>query len=163
MTGDGSKVQCYKEQFFIGTWNFMLESSSSSQGISVKGGEASVKNNVASDSRYGTTCLSQASGLLLYFDKSIRSTVLHFQFTLTQIYCLIVALQTEFLLQRFSQNRVYLWLHWNSHAYVWAVNHISQFIFYLFKSCLPLTSWAHYLLKRLLAIVFLKIPNFYKL
>ena len=34
---------------------------------------------------------------------------------------------------------------------------------FLPKSCLPLTSWAHYLLKRLLAIVSLKIPNFYKL
>ena len=61
------------------------------------------KNDVASDSRYGTTCLFQASGLLLYFDKSIRSEVLHFQLSLTQIYCLLFALQTEFLLQRFSE------------------------------------------------------------
>ena len=114
------------------------ESSSSSQGISLKRWAVLAENDAASDSRCRPACLFQASGLLLYFDKSIRSTVLHFQFTLTQIYCLIVALQTEFLLQRFSQNSVYLWLHWNSHAYVWAVNHISQFIFYLFKSCLPL-------------------------
>ena len=78
------------------------ESSSSSQGISLEGWAVSVKNDVASDSRYRTTCLFQASGLLLYFDKSIRSEVWHFQFPLTQIYCLIVALRTEFLLQWFS-------------------------------------------------------------
>ena len=51
---------------------------------------------------------------------------------------------------------VNLWLHCNS-------CYIPRFITYLPKSCLPLTSWAHYLLKRLLAIVSLKIPNFYKL
>ena len=51
---------------------------------------------------------------------------------------------------------VNLWLHCNS-------CYIPQFTTYLPKSCLPLTSWAHYLLKRLLAIVSLKIPNFYKL
>ena len=51
---------------------------------------------------------------------------------------------------------VNLWLHCNS-------CYIPQFTTYLPKSCLPLTSWAHYLLKRLLTIVSLKIPNFYKL
>ena len=35
-------------------------------------------NDVASDSKYGTTCLFQASGSLLYFDKSIRSEVFSF-------------------------------------------------------------------------------------
>ena len=44
---------------------------------------------------------------------------------------------------------VNLWLHCNSCC-------IPQFISYLSKSCLTLTSWAHYLLKRLLAIVSLK-------
>ena len=58
----------------------------------------SVENDAASDSRGGTACLFQASGLLLYFDKSIRSEVLHFQLSLTQIYYLLVALQREFLL-----------------------------------------------------------------
>ena len=51
---------------------------------------------------------------------------------------------------------VNLWLRCNS----W---YILQFTTYLPKSCLTLTSWASYLLKRLLAIVSLKIPNFYKL
>ena len=51
---------------------------------------------------------------------------------------------------------VNLWLHCNS-------CYIPQFTTYLPKSCLPLTSWAHYLLKRLLVIVSLKISNFYKL
>ena len=32
-------------------------------------------DDVASDSQCGTTCLFQASGSLLYFDKSIRSEV----------------------------------------------------------------------------------------
>ena len=76
---------------------------------------------------------------------------------------------SEFLLQWFSQISliiyylpplmcpiVNLWLHCNS-------CYIPQFTTYLPKSYLPLTSWAHYLLKRLLAIVSLKIPNFYKL
>ena len=46
------------------------------------------ENDVASDGRFGTACLFQASGSLLYFDKSIRSEVWHFQFPLTQIYFL---------------------------------------------------------------------------
>ena len=103
------------------------ESSSSSQGISLKGWAVLAKNDVASDSRYGTTCLVQASGLLLYFDKSIRSEVWHFQFPLTQIYCLIVALQTELLLQRFSQNRVYLWLQCNSCLCLGRIPHSSVY------------------------------------
>ena len=65
---------------------------------------------------------------------------------------------SEFLLQWFSWNQPYhllstssmcpivnLWLHCNS-------CNILQFISYLSKSCLPLTSCAHYLLKRLLAL-----------
>ena len=56
----------------------MPESSSSSQGISLKGWAMSADNDVASDSRYGTTCLFQTSGFLLYFDKCIRSEVWHF-------------------------------------------------------------------------------------
>ena len=38
-------------------------------------GMSSIGEELASDSRYGATCLFQASGLLLYFDKSIRSEV----------------------------------------------------------------------------------------
>ena len=51
---------------------------------------------------------------------------------------------------------VHLWLYCNS-------CYIPQFVSYLSKSYLLLTSWAHYLLKRLLAIVSVKISNFYKL
>ena len=54
------------------------DSSSSSQGISLKGWVVSADNDVASDSRCGATCLFQALGFLLYFDKSIRSEVLDF-------------------------------------------------------------------------------------
>ena len=92
---------------------WLPESSSSSQGISLKRWAVSAGNDAASDSKCRTACLFQASGLLLYFFKSIRSEVWHFQLPLTQIYCLLVILQTELLLQRFSQNRVYLWLHCN--------------------------------------------------
>ena len=70
----------------VNIWLYdMLESSSSSQGISLKGWVVLVGNDVAFDSRYGTTCLFQASGSLLYLFKSIRSEVWHFQFPLTQI------------------------------------------------------------------------------
>ena len=54
------------------------------------------------------------SSCTLWQKHYIRSVVLHFQLPLIQIYCLLVALQTEFLLQQFSQNPVYLWLHCNS-------------------------------------------------
>ena len=56
------------------------ESSSGSHGISLKGWAVSVDNDVASDWMYGPTCLFQASGFHLYFNKSIRSEVWHFQF-----------------------------------------------------------------------------------
>ena len=79
------------EIFYLGC-HFLLqslpESSSSSQGISLKGWAVSAENDVYSDPRCRTACLFQASGSLLYFDKSIRSEVWHFQFPLTQIYCL---------------------------------------------------------------------------
>ena len=103
------------------------ESSSSSQGISLKGWAVSVDNDVASDSRCHTMCLFQASGLLSYFFKSIRSEVLHFQLPLTQIYNLLVALQAEFLFQRFSQNRVDLWLHCDSCWCLGCVPHSSVY------------------------------------
>ena len=51
---------------------------------------------------------------------------------------------------------VHLWLYCNS-------CYIPRFISYLSKSYLPLTSWAHYLLKRLLAISILTFPNLSKL
>ena len=66
-------------------------------------------DDVAFDSKYGTTCLFQASGFLLYFDKSIRSGFDIFSFPYPDLLFpeTIVALQTEFLLQEFSQNRLY--------------------------------------------------------
>ena len=123
------------------------ESSSSSQGISLKGWAMSADDDVASDSQYGPSCLFQASCLLLYFDKSIRSEVWYFKFS-----------QARFIVSRnhcCPSNRVpasgilsesallsiiyfflcvlYLWLHCNS-------CYIPQFISYLSKSCLPLAS-----------------------
>ena len=94
------------------------ESSSSSQGISLKGWAVYADNDVASDSRCGTTCLFQASDFLLYFDKSIRSEVWHFQFPSHPdlLSSKIFALQTEFLLQRFSQNRLYYVLSTSSYV-----------------------------------------------
>lgn len=95
------------------------ESSSSSQRISLKGWAVSAKNDIASDSRCGTTCLFQASGFLLYFDKSISSEVWHFQFPPDPDLLspeIIVALQTEFLFQWFSQNPLYYLLSTSSYA-----------------------------------------------
>ena len=119
-----------------------------------------------------TACLFQAYDSLLYFYKNIRPEVWHFQFPLSQIYYLHKSLLLFKQSSCFSDSLrisliiyylpllmcpiVNLWLHCNS-------CYIPQFTTYLPKSCLPLTSWAHYLLKRLLAIVSLKIPNFYKL
>ena len=80
------------EIFYLGCHSLLqsfLESSSSSQGISLKGWAVSADNDVASDSRCRTTCLFQASGFLLYFDKNIRAEIWHFQSPApTQIYCL---------------------------------------------------------------------------
>ena len=94
------------------------ESSSSSQGISLKGWEVLADNDVASDSRYGTTCLFQASGFLLYFDQSIRSKFDIFSFPHPDLLSpeIIVALQTEFLLKRFCQNRLYYLLSTSSYV-----------------------------------------------
>ena len=69
------------EIFYLGCHSLLQsfpESSSSSQGIS-QGWAVSADNDVASDSRCRTTCLFQASGFLLYFDKNIRAEIWHFQ------------------------------------------------------------------------------------
>ena len=132
----------------------VLESSSSSQGISLKGWVVSGENDVASDSRCGTTCLFQASGFLLYFDKSIRSEVWHFQFPPTQTLCLQKSLLPFKRSSCFSDSEspllsiIYFLLcllyltcgYIVTHAYVWAAHHIPQFISYLSKSCFPLAS-----------------------
>ena len=110
--------------------------------------------------------------LFYTFTKNIRPEVWHFQFPLSQIYYLHKSLLLFKESSCFSDSLgisliiyylpplkcpiVNLWLHYNS-------CYILQFTTYLPKSCLPLTSWAPYLLKRLLAIVSLKIPDFYKL
>ena len=127
------------------------ESSSSSQGISLKGWAVLVGDDAASDSKYGTICLFQGLGSLLYFDKSIRSEVWHFQSPHTQIYCLQKSLLPYKQSSCFSDSlRIrftiyYLLLmcpcdHTVTDAYVWAAHHIPQFISYLSKSCLPLAS-----------------------
>ena len=104
---------------------------------------------------------------LLYFYKSIRSEVWHFQFPLTQIYCLHASLLSFKQSFCFSGSlRIVFTLtsdYFVTRAYIWAAYHKPQFISYLSKSCSPLTSWAYSLLKRLLAISISKIPNLYKL
>ena len=137
------------------------ESSSSSQGISLKGWAVAVGDNIASDSRCRTTCLFQASCLLLYFDKSIRSEVWHFQFPLTQIIVSLLPFKQSFCF-RDSLRIVFTCHYIVTPAYVWAAYHKPHFISYLSKSCLPLVSWSHYFLRRLLAINISKIPNLYK-
>ena len=121
------------------------ESSSSSQGFSLKGWAVSARETESASQFSWTACLFQAYDSLLYFYKSIRSEVWYFSFPLTQIYfCpkIIVAPQKEFLPQRFS----YLLLlmcpceYTVTHANVWAAYHIPRFISYLSKSCLPLVS-----------------------
>ena len=123
------------------------------------------RENEAASQFSWTACLFQAYESLLYFYKSIRSEVWHFQFPLTQIYyvhkslllfkqsfCFSDSLGISFTIYYLLPLMcpvVNLWLHCNSCF-------IPQLISYLSKSCLSLTSWAHYLLKSLLAIVSLK-------
>ena len=124
----------------VNIWLYDIpESGSSSKGISLKGWAVSVGNNVASDSRYGTTCLFQASGSLLYFFKSIRSEVWHFQFPLTQIIVSLLPFKQSSCFS-YSLRIVFTCDYIVTHAYVWAAYHIPQFISYLSKSCLPLVS-----------------------
>ena len=120
-------------------WLLLLESSSSSQGISLRRWVVSAGNDVASDSRYGTTCLFQASGSLLYFFKSIRSEVWHFLFPLTQIIVSLLPFKQSSCFSH-SLRIVFTCDYTVTHAYVWAAYHIPQFISYLSKSCLPLVS-----------------------
>ena len=117
----------------------LLESSSSSQGISLKGWAVSAENDTASDSRYQTVCLFQASGSLLCFFKSIRSEVWHFQFPLTQIIISLLPFKQSSCFSN-SLRIVFTGDYIVTHAYVWAAYHIPQFISYLSKSCLPLVS-----------------------
>ena len=142
----------------------MPESSSSNQGFNLKGWAVSARNGAASQFSW-TAYLFQAYNSLLYFYKSIRLEIWHFLFPLTQICylhksllpfkhssCFSDSLRISFTIYYLLPLMcpiVNLWLHCNS-------CYIPQFISYLSKSCLPLTSWAHYLLKRILAIVSLK-------
>ena len=111
--------------------------------------------------------LFQALGSLLYFDKSIRSEVWHFQFPLTHIYCLHKSLLPFKQSFCFSGSlRIVFTLTCDyivTRAYIWAAYHKPQFISYLSKSCLPLASWSHYLSERLWAVNISKIPNLHKL
>ena len=144
----------------------LAESSSSSQGINLKGWAVLASNDAASQFSW-TACLFQALDSLLYFDKSIRSEVWHFQFPLTQIYCLhksLLSFKQSFCFS--GSPRIVFTLTCDyivTRAYIWAAYRKPQFISYLSKSCLPLVSWTHYLLKRLLAINISKVPNLYKL
>ena len=145
----------------------MPEFSSSSQGINLNGWAVLASNDIASHLVFWTACLFQALDSVLYFDKSIRLEVWHFQFPLTQIYYLhksLLSFKQSFCCSSslgivFTLTRDYI----VTHAYIWAAYHKPQFISYLSKYCLPLVFWAHYLLKRLLAINISKIPNLYKI
>ena len=129
----------FKPAFSLSPLTFIAGVSSSSQGISLKGWAVSAGNDVASDSRYGTTCLFQASGSLLYFFKSIRSEVWHFQFPLTQIIVSLLPFKQSSCFS-YSLRIVFTCDYIVTHAYVWAAYHIPQFISYLSKSCLALVS-----------------------
>ena len=93
------------------------------RGISLKGWAVLAGNDVASDSRYGTTCLFQASGSLLHFFKSIRSEVWHFQFPLTQIIVSLLPFKQSFCF-RDSLRIVFTCDDIVTHAYLWAAYHI---------------------------------------
>ena len=147
------------------------ESNSSNQGFNLKRWTVSARE-MRQPLIFLLDCLFISSLWFSFiFYKSIRSEVWYIQFPMTQFCCLHKSLLLSKQSSCFSDSLrisliiyylpllmyriVNLWLHCNS-------CYIPQFTTYLPKSCLPLTSWAHYLLKRLLAIVSLKIPNFYQ-
>ena len=129
----------YSDNYWYFYCCHILVSSSSSQGISLKRWAVSGENDAASDSRYATACLFQASGSLLCFFKSIRSEVWHFQFPLTQIIISLLPFKQSSCFSN-SLRIVFTGDYIVTHAYVWAAYHIPQFISYLSKSCLPLVS-----------------------
>ena len=72
----------------------------------------SAEDDVASDSSYGTTRLFQVSGFLLHFDKALGQRFDIFSSPHPHLLSpeIVFALQTEFLLQRFSQNQLNYYL-----------------------------------------------------
>ena len=149
----------------------VLESNSGSQGFNLKRWTVSA-NETASQFSFGLPVYFKFKILFYTFTKTLGQRFDIFRSPLSQNYYLHKSLLLFKQSSCFSDSLgisliiyylpllmcpvVNLWLHCNS-------CYVPQFTAYLPKSCLPLTSWAHYLLKRLLAIVSLKIPNFYKL
>ena len=83
----------------------------------------------------GTTCLFQASGSLLYFFKSIRSEVWHFQFPLTQIIVSLLPFKQSSCF-RILPELCFTCDYIVTHAYVWAAYHIlSLFLIFLNPAC----------------------------
>ena len=126
---------------------FMLESSSSSQGVSLKGWAVSADNDTVSDSHSTELHVYFKLHVLFYtLTKALgqRFDILSFPHPYLLFPEIIVVLKTEFLLQGYSHNWLFyyllslmcpilnLWLHCNS-------CNIPQFI-YLSKSCLALES-----------------------
>ena len=146
--------------------SLLPESSSSSQGFNLKEGMVSA-SMMQPLNFLGLRNFVSSLRFFLYFYKSIRSEVWHFQFPLTQIYCLHASLLSFKQSFCFSGSlRIVFTLtsdYFVTRAYIWDAYHKPQFISYLSKYCLPLVFWAHYLLKRLLAINISKIPNLYTL
>ena len=120
-------------------WGHLSESSSGSQGISLKRWAVLAENDVASDSRFGTHVyfkhqvffyiLTKALGQRFYIFSSPSPRFIISLLSFKQSSCFSDSLRIVF-------TRDYI----VTHVYAWAVYHILQFIFYLFKSCLSLVS-----------------------
>ena len=115
------------------------ESSSSSQGISLKRWAVLAENDAASDSRCGTACLFQASVFFYTLTKALSQRFYIFSSPSPRF---IVSLLPFKQSSCFSDSLriVFTCDYIVTHAYVWAAYHIPQFTSYLSKSYLPLVS-----------------------
>ena len=140
VTGDGSKVQYYKEHYCKVTW--------------CQSPAPAARKSAWRDERCWRKMmqpLTQGVGLHVYFKfqvlfytltKALGQRFDIFSSPPTQIYCLQKSLLPFKQSSCFSNSLriVFTGDYIVTHAYVWAAYHIPQFISYLSKSCLPLIS-----------------------
>ena len=120
-------------------WGHLSESSSSSQGISLKRWAVLVESDVASDSRYGIHVYFKHQVFFYILTKALGQRFYIFSFPSPRFIISLLSFKQSSCFSD-SLRIVFTCDYIVTDAYVWAVYHILQFIFYLFKSCLSLVS-----------------------
>ena len=120
-------------------WGHLSESSSSSQGISLKRWAVLVESDVASDSRYGIHVYFKPQVFFYILTKALGQRFYIFSFPSPRF---IISLLSFKQSSCFSDSLRILFTcdYIVTYAYAWAAYHIPQFISYLSKSCLSLVS-----------------------